>query len=177
MQGDFESGRELFRVGRAPLAEMGLVVHYAAVGQGSAFVERMAGNPEAEELVLRESFEELKRLDERLFSSTIAVQLADCLVRQGKDAEAEDLVGLVRERSLKRDLTNFIGADAVEAVLRARRGDHGEAERLALRAVTAAETTDFWENRGRSFEVLGQAYAIQAIVAVLPVPVAPSSVW
>jgi class 3 adenylate cyclase/tetratricopeptide (TPR) repeat protein len=159
MRGDFEAGRELFRSGREPLAEMGLAVAYAAVGQGIAFIERLAGDLAAEEDELLQNLEALEKFDERGFSSTAAVLLAGCLAEQGRDAEAEHFVRITRERTPEDDLTNFITADAVEAVLKARRGEHAEAECLALRAVERAETTDFWETRGRSLESLAATYA------------------
>ena len=157
-RGDFDAARELMYAGVAPIGEMGLVVQHAALCQGSAFVERMAGDLGAEERELRGGLEVLDSLGERAFSSTLAVLLADCLAHQGRDAEAQEYVRLVRERTPPHDLTNYIGADATEAVLRARRGEHEDAERLALRAVERAETTDFWETRGQSFEALGAVY-------------------
>src|SRR5262249_53709430 len=82
MRGDVETGRELFRSGREPLAEMGLAYAYAAVGQGIAFIERMAGDLAAEEAELRRDLDMLEKLDERSFSSTAAALLAKCLTDQ-----------------------------------------------------------------------------------------------
>jgi class 3 adenylate cyclase len=158
MQGDFDTGRELMRRGRAALAEAGLEMEDAATAQGAAFVERQAGDLEAEERELRAGLAVLEELGEQNFWSTTAMQLADCLSHQGRNEEAEELLPLLRERSPEGDLVNFAGADAIEARLLARRGVHDQAERLALRAVEAAETTDFWTLRGQNLEALGDVY-------------------
>ncbi len=156
---DFDTGRELFRRGRAALAEAGLEMEYAATCQGPGFVERVAGNLEAEERELRAGLGPLEELGERSFWSTTAMQLADCLSHQGRDEEAGELLPLVRERSPEGDLVNFAGADAIEAQLKARRGEHEDAERLALQAVQASETTDFWNLRGANLKALGDVYS------------------
>jgi class 3 adenylate cyclase/tetratricopeptide (TPR) repeat protein len=158
-RGDFESASAYFVPGREALREAGLVVEHAGAAQSAAFIERMAGDFKAEERELRAGLARLDELGERSYASTTAMQLADCLRRQERDDEASALVREVRERSVEGDLVNVLGADATEAHLRARRGENDEAERLALRAVEVAETTDFWDVRGDCLEALAAVHA------------------
>jgi class 3 adenylate cyclase/tetratricopeptide (TPR) repeat protein len=159
MRGDFETGRRLMQRGREELADGGFVVVHAATSQGSAMVERLAGDVEAELRVLREGFERLNSLNEHAFASTNAANIAEALCRRGDNDEAAKWVAVARDLSPEGDLGTLAWADSTEAVLLARRGQPEAAERLARHAVAQAETTDFWDLRGGAYEALAEVLA------------------
>ena len=162
MEGRLDEAREDLLRSLRTTREAGLLVSAAGYAQLRAFVERRAGDVVAEESCLREGFEELERLGDRFFYSTIALELAGCLVRQENVEEARALCETARERTLPEDTVNFIFLNEVESHLSAKSGDLDEAERLARRAVELAETTDFFALRGmRSRGVLAEILALR----------------
>jgi len=151
MEGRVDQGRALLERGQRTIREAGMLVSAAGNVQRFAFLERRAGGPDAAERVerlLRESFDELERLGDRTFLSTVALELAQCLVRQGRDDEARALGALASERTLSEDTVNFFYLDETEAHLAAHQGRLDDAERLARRGLEWAETTDFFDLRG-----------------------------
>jgi class 3 adenylate cyclase len=142
-EGDVERGRDLIERARATYREAGLMVTAAGWAMSQARVERRAGDPEAEERVLREALEELERVGDRYYFSTVALCLAECVAhRGGSEAEIERLCAVARQRTLADDFVNYVFLDGIGAVLLARRGHAAEAEGLARRSVASAETTD-----------------------------------
>ena len=151
MEGRIEQGRELVLRGWQTTFDAGLVVTAAGTGQSLAFVERRVGGSDVEQRIeplLRRSFEELERLGDRAFLPTIALDLAQCVMRQGRDEEARALCDFAREGTLPDDTINFLYLDATGAHLAAREGRLEEAERLARRGLELADTTDFFGARG-----------------------------
>jgi tetratricopeptide (TPR) repeat protein len=159
MRGDFEEARRLADPAWQAIADAGLAVLHAAMAQLPAFIEDGAGNYPAEEQILRENVARLEALGERPYFATLAATLARCLADQGKDEEALEFARLAREKSPAGDLINFIGADAAEARVLARRGELDRAERLATGAVARAEQTDFWDVRSSTHLALGEVLA------------------
>jgi hypothetical protein len=162
-EGRMEEARELHARGVATYRASGLLVTAAGWAMSRAFIERRAGDHEAELRVLREGYEELLALSDRFFLSTVAASLAEALLSEpGADLdEVAALCELVRERSISGDLVNYLLLDAVEARLLARRGRTDEALPLARRAVETADSTDYFDLRSRSrlalVDVLGAA--------------------
>jgi tetratricopeptide (TPR) repeat protein len=149
MEGKFDEGVDLVARGILTEREAGLLVSAAGRAQQFAFIGRRSGDLVAAELLLRESFEELERLGDRAFQSTLALELAEVLHLQGKAAdEVRALCDLARERSFPEDLVNFVYLDALEARILARDGRADDAERHARHALELAETTDFFAIRG-----------------------------
>ncbi len=151
MEGRIEQGRELVLRGRRTTLDAGLVVTAAGMAQRLAFVERRAGGADVEERIephVRESFEELERLGDRSFLPTVALDLAQCVMRQGRVDEAGALCDLARERTIPDDTINFLYLDSTEAHLAAGEGRLEDAERLARRSLELADTTDFFGARG-----------------------------
>jgi tetratricopeptide (TPR) repeat protein len=159
MRGDFETARELARRGRDPLAEAGSLVLHAATSQVTAFIEALAGDHETAVRLLRDGSEALDALGEHAFASTNAVFIAWHLCGLRRDDEAEQWLARARELSPEADISTLATADCVEAVLRARRGEHEEAERVARGAVAVTETIDFWDQRARAHETLAWVLA------------------
>ena len=164
MEGRVDEGRELLRTGWRTIRDAGHVVNAAGTAQRFAFVERRAHGPDVEQRVesaLREGFDVLEALGDRAYFSTVALDLATTLVRQGREDESRALCALAREITLPDDLVNFVYLDAIEALLAAREGRFEEAERLARRNVERSETTDFFAVRGmRARETLAEVLAL-----------------
>ena len=160
MEGRLDEAREQLDWSLRTTRDAGQLRTAAGHAMGLSFVERRAGDVAAEERLLREGLEELERLGDRAFLSTVALELAECLARQDKVDEARALCESARERTLPEDVTNFICLDEVESLLAAKAGDLDEAERLARNAVERADTTDFYGLRGsRSRGVLAEILA------------------
>jgi class 3 adenylate cyclase/tetratricopeptide (TPR) repeat protein len=151
MEGRVDEARVLLRGGWQTIRDAGMLLTAAGSVQRFAFAERRAPEPDVEqrvESVLREGFDVLERLDDRSFLPTVALELAQSLVRQGRDEEARALCALARERTLAEDMVNFVYLDGTEAHLAARDGRLEDAERLARSGFERAETTDFFALRG-----------------------------
>jgi class 3 adenylate cyclase/tetratricopeptide (TPR) repeat protein len=162
MEGRLDEAREDISRSLRTTRDAGSLVSAAGYAQLAAFVERRAGDVVAEERCLREGLEELERLGDRFFYSTVALELAGCLVRQENVEVARALCGTARERTLPEDTVNFIFLNEVESYIAAKAGDLDEGERLARQAVDLAETTDFFQLRGmRSRGALAEILALR----------------
>ena len=75
--------------------------------------------------------------------STLAALLAEAVLAQGRDAEAEELTRTSEAAATEEDAASQIAWRTVRAVALARRNDVVEAERLAREAVALAAETDF----------------------------------
>jgi class 3 adenylate cyclase/tetratricopeptide (TPR) repeat protein len=152
MEGRVAEARDLHARGVAVYRDAGLFVTAAGWGMSLSFIERRAGDPDAEERALRERYEELLEMGDRYFLPTIAVYLADALANRGGDhtAEIEELCALIRERSISGDFVNFVGLDIVEARMLARRRRIADAVALARRGLDAADTTDMYDLRAKA---------------------------
>jgi class 3 adenylate cyclase/tetratricopeptide (TPR) repeat protein len=151
MEGRTDEARRLLENGWETAREAGYIIDTWGGAQRFACIERRAGRDEMSdrcESVLRTAVDELQRLDDRAFLSTVALNLADLLEREGRDDEARGLCVLARERTLAEDITNFVMADAIEARLAAKGGELERAEALARQCVKRAGLTDFPDLRG-----------------------------
>jgi class 3 adenylate cyclase/tetratricopeptide (TPR) repeat protein len=160
MQGDIERGRPQVRSGVEMFRDAGLVVTAAGMSMGEAWVELWAGDLAAAEGVLRSSLELLERLDDRGYSPTVALQLADFLYQAGRYDEIEALCEKGRAYTTPDDLVNFFYLDLIEGGACARRGQHTKAEEKARRAVALADTTDFYGIRGTGRLRLAEVLAL-----------------
>jgi class 3 adenylate cyclase/tetratricopeptide (TPR) repeat protein len=145
MEGRIDEAWQLLEDGWETVREAGYVIDAWGGAQRFAHVERRAGRDELSdrcESVLRTAVDQLQRLDDRAFLSTVALNLADLLEREGRDDESRKLCVLARERTLAEDMTNFVMADAIEARLAAKSGAFEHAEALARQAVELAGSTD-----------------------------------
>ena len=136
MQGDFEQARELYTSGRDFYRSAGMATSAGGVTMHAAWIEEHAGDLAAWEAALRTGYEELERIGNRNFLSTVAAYLAQCLYLQGRFDEVADMCP-------PGDLINFVYADALEGCLHAHADRHEEARSLVGSAVERVETTDF----------------------------------
>jgi tetratricopeptide (TPR) repeat protein len=160
MQGRIDSARELLANGNAVFEELGLTLS-SAPGQDTAWVELLAGNPEAAECSLRAGYVKLEEMGETNVLSTSAAYLAQALLAQGRDDEAERFAQQSNELAAADDLLTQMMWRGVRARVLARRGHFDEAEWLARESVALAEKTDFINHKGDALVdfamVLGQA--------------------
>ena len=87
-------------------------------------------------------------MGDRALLSTTAALLAQALLAQGRDEEAERFAELSEELAPADDLITQVLWRGVRARTLAGRGLIEEAERLAREAVALAETSDFVNDRG-----------------------------
>jgi tetratricopeptide (TPR) repeat protein len=108
-----------------------------------SWIARCAGDFEEEERQLRAQVAKLEELNDRNYLATSWMQLGMSLVGLGKDEEAQRALERAREVTIPEDIVDVIGLDALESVLRARRGEFEEAQKLARRALARGDETDF----------------------------------
>jgi class 3 adenylate cyclase/tetratricopeptide (TPR) repeat protein len=147
MEGRFDYARELLAVSSAVFEELGLTLTTAA-GHDRAFVDLLAGDPVAAEQSLRAGYSKLEQMGETNLLSTSAAYLAQTLLAQGRDDEAEEFARQSDELATADDLLTQILWRGVLARTLAGRDRLDEAEGLAREAVELAERTDFISHKG-----------------------------
>ncbi len=148
LRGDFGRAKELMQAGIEPLEELGVHVHaVSSSGLGLGDLFWLEGDYPAAERLFREAYERLSALGERAFASTLALWLADAVLRQGRDDEAAAFLQQTRRLTSPGDLVNIFGADVIEALLLARSGQGARALELGRRALGRALETDFYDLR------------------------------
>jgi class 3 adenylate cyclase/tetratricopeptide (TPR) repeat protein len=152
--GEVEEARQLLSVANATTRETAYPILALSSAFATVSVEQAANDVVAEERAFRQGLIELERLGDQSYQATLESFLAEFLVRNSRDQEAEDVLHSARERSTPGDVVNIAVLDGVEALLLARRGEHEKAERLVRAAVALAETTDFYWTRAVAGERL-----------------------
>jgi class 3 adenylate cyclase/tetratricopeptide (TPR) repeat protein len=142
MRGDFEPARELIRVARTLLNDLGLVVLVAATAMDSARIELLAGDLRTAEDELRRAEQTLTGLGERYLLPSLAALLAQVVYMQGRADAAEEISRRVEQLSDADDVESQAAWRSVRAKVLAGRGRAGEAELLARDAVRLIQTTD-----------------------------------
>jgi class 3 adenylate cyclase/tetratricopeptide (TPR) repeat protein len=142
MAGDFDRAREEYRQARRTLDELGWKFDAAMTSIESGPIELLAGDPAAAEAELRRDYDALDAMGERNYISTIAAYLAEAVLRQGRDDEAETLATFSASIAAPDDLGTQVLWRNAKATISARRGEVEDAERLAREAVSLAETSD-----------------------------------
>ena len=154
MQGRFDEARRSAATGRSHYKELGFTLDWAGSSMLSGRIELIAGDAPGAERELREGYDELERLGETGYLSTIAALLAEAVRMQGRLAEAV-LLSDASERVAAPDDFDSQGAWRIaRAQALAERGDFPEAERLAREAVDLLEPTDFLMNRAEAHTAL-----------------------
>jgi len=135
MRGEFDLARELLADGHRTFQSLGLNVWAANNAQEGYLVEMLAGNPAGAEEMLRASFDELERMGDRGFNSTIAGMLANALEAQELD---EDAIRFSRESERLAPADDSYSQAlwrTARAKVLVRRGQVEQAEALAEQAV------------------------------------------
>jgi Flp pilus assembly protein TadD len=88
--------------------------------------------------------------------STLVVDLAEALMAQGRQDEAEPLITRGRDLGASDDIGTQFGWRSSMAAVLALRGELEEAVRLARQAVALADGTDYISKRGECHQRLGE---------------------
>ena len=142
MQGDFDEARGLVRRSRGILEDLGMRLRAAFASDAAAFVEMLAGEPEAAERELRAGYQSIERLGEQGYLATAAALLAHAVCAQGRTAIAESLARDAERQAADDDVTTHVLWRSAMAKVLASRGEARAAEDLARRALEIAVTTD-----------------------------------
>jgi class 3 adenylate cyclase/tetratricopeptide (TPR) repeat protein len=157
MLGRFDEARTILAELRAELADRGAGIWLAAMwGQSSAGVELLAGDPAAAAEFGEEGCALLDELGERSVLSTAAGRLAQALYALDRLDEADTWAGRAAELGASDDLYTHMLWRQARAKVRARRGELGEAERLAREAVAIGEKTDLLDAHGDMYGDLAE---------------------
>jgi tetratricopeptide (TPR) repeat protein len=140
-RGEIEAARAVPNAEEVYL-EAGMELEATSALFTQTWIAHCAGDFEEEERLMREMVERQELLKDRNYLSTGWMQLGLCLAELGKDEAAQQALERSRELTIAEDIVDVIGLDALEAVLKARRGELEEAQELASRALARAGETD-----------------------------------
>jgi tetratricopeptide (TPR) repeat protein len=139
MRGRFDEARQHAAAGRSQYKELGFALDWAGSSMLAGRIELIAGDPVGAERKLREGYEELERIGETGYLSTVAGLLAEA----------------VSERAAVRDDFDSQGAwRSARAEALAEQGHIAEAERLAREAIDLLDPTDLLMNRADAHTAL-----------------------
>jgi class 3 adenylate cyclase/DNA-binding winged helix-turn-helix (wHTH) protein len=147
MEGRLDRARELLANSSTVFEDLGLTLTTVA-GHDRALVELMAGDPVSAERSLRAGYSTLEEIGESNLLATSAAYLAQALLAQGRNDEAERFARVSDELATADDLLTQILWRGVQGRTLAGRGRLEEAKRIARQAVALAERTDFINHRG-----------------------------
>jgi class 3 adenylate cyclase/tetratricopeptide (TPR) repeat protein len=151
MQGQADEARASLARGMAYHQDLGTNVLGAmqTAARGSMVADLVGDRAWAEQLA-RRGYEELTRMGEKGYLSTLVTVVADLVFYRGDDDEALELTRVSEEASAPDDLSSLISWRGVRAKVLARRGQTEEAGTLAGEAIRLGEGTDNLEVRARS---------------------------
>ena len=142
LEGRFDEARELHGRGRRIFEELGHTVGVAGSTTVSGPIELLAGDPAAAERELRAGYDAFEAMGETGILSTLAALLAEAVLAQGRDAEAEELTRASERAAAADDAASQIAWRTVRALaLPARRGRRSDD--AGTRRVSARVETDF----------------------------------
>jgi class 3 adenylate cyclase/tetratricopeptide (TPR) repeat protein len=155
MIGRFDEGRAILAETRSDLEDRGAAFQLAVLtGIESAIVELLAGDPGAAAEFGVEGCQLLEELDAQSFLSTAAGVLARALCELDRLDEADAWARRGAEVGDENDLfTQPVWREARAEVL-SRRGEHGEATRLAREAVAITDSTEDLNGQGDAYASL-----------------------
>jgi len=142
LQGRIGDARALLERARAIFAELGSTISLAVLAFSTGMLELTAGDARAAEREYRTAIESLQRIGERGRVTNLAAELADVLLDQGRDDEADTYVSLSREGAQPTDASGQAFWRMASARLLVRRGEIEEAVRLANEAAAIMAETD-----------------------------------
>jgi class 3 adenylate cyclase/tetratricopeptide (TPR) repeat protein len=161
MLGRFDEARSILDEVRAKLSDRGAAIALATTTSMAAVeVELLAGDPAAAAALGEEGCALLEELGTAAFLSTAAATLAQALYAAGRLDDAEAWASRAAELGSSDDVATEMLWRQAKAKVLARRGDHGEAERLAREAVARGEQTDVLEGQGGAHLDLAEVLAL-----------------
>jgi tetratricopeptide (TPR) repeat protein len=160
MQGHAEEARDLYRLSRSVLEELGWRFDAALTSIDSGAVEMLAGDPVAAEAELRGDLEVLRGMGDRDHLSTTAALLAEALFEQGRLDEADAVALEGGSIAAHDDVFSQYLWRSVHAKVLAGRGEHVEAAALAEEAVRLIAETDDPDSLGNAQMDLAEVYEV-----------------
>ena len=140
--GSTEEGFANLRRGRAALRDLGLVIPLAGSRALEADAYMAVGDLASAADELRTGAAALREFGESAVLSTVTGYLSVVLAESGELNEAEQAAAESRSTATADDIASQLMWREGLAVVRARQGEHSEAERLARQAVKLSQSTD-----------------------------------
>jgi tetratricopeptide (TPR) repeat protein len=156
MLGEVGAARRLIGDARSLASGEGILV-FGSGASAAGEVELLAGDFEGVERELRPVCDELERIGERGFLSSVTPLITDAVLRQGRIDEALAMSERWQSSLLTvaEDADAHVGWHRVRGKILARTGEAAEGERLCRRGVELAEATDFLVAQARALADLG----------------------
>jgi class 3 adenylate cyclase/tetratricopeptide (TPR) repeat protein len=151
MRGRFDEGRTLLARSHAVVNEFAIRQGPATMAIEAAELELLAGAAAVAEEHVRPAYEAVEAAGAVAWMRRSAAVLGEALYEQGRYAEAERYVDVVREAALSDDVEAQASWRLLSAKLLAQRGRHGEAEALAAEALELVQPTDALTLRATAF--------------------------
>jgi class 3 adenylate cyclase/tetratricopeptide (TPR) repeat protein len=142
MHGDFVAAREAALQARQLVKEHRSTRPLVLCSLAEAAVEMLADDPAAAERALRPGCEVAREMNDTGHFSRAIRALAEAVLAQGRDSEAERLIRLSRDNVRALDFPDDVTWRCVSASILSRRGELEAAEQLTRQALSAASTTD-----------------------------------
>jgi hypothetical protein len=150
MRGRFDDAREVLAGSRKTFAELGSTVQIATNWSGmAAEIERLSGDLDAREAILRASLADARSLEQGAFVATRAAQLADVLHARGRHGEAQELANVAERHLAEGDLVTHVKWQTVSAKLLGEEGQTARAVALAREAHHRMQDTDALDLRAQ----------------------------
>jgi predicted ATPase len=158
MAGNFDKARELITTAERIAAEVGLEnLRAGGILRMAGQIELMAGDPRAAERFLREAYESLHRSSDWGHLASVAPLLAEALLAQRQEDEAETLLELTSGWITADDTEGQILLGAARSKLATLRGDAAGAEAFARTAVERSAKGDELVARATALVRLAEA--------------------
>jgi tetratricopeptide (TPR) repeat protein len=143
LEGRFDEALELHERGNEIVADLGLTLITAVMGQWSADVLLRQGRLVESLAAFQDSVEQLAALGDKSFRSTSLIRWAEALYVNGELDEAERRAIEGEELGATEDVVNYAIGRAIRGRVAADRGAHAEAESLARDGLRFAGELDF----------------------------------
>jgi class 3 adenylate cyclase/tetratricopeptide (TPR) repeat protein len=156
IRGDFLAARKILRHIAESWEDLGQRVERGGAAQLYGIVEMLAGDPVAAEEEFRAGYEILDALGEKSYLSTAAAMLAEAVLAQGRQEEADQLGRVSESTAASDDIMSQVLWRSVRAMILGGRDRFGDAVTLALEAVRLSAATDLLNVRGDALMVLGK---------------------
>jgi tetratricopeptide (TPR) repeat protein len=149
-RGDLDEARRFVEAATAITREEGSLLPRAVDCISRAMVDMLAGDLPAAEEVLRTGYAQLEEMGGTGPRVNVATLLARVRLLRGRNDDAEELTRLCERLAAPDQADAQVKWRSVRAIAVARRGEPGEAERLAREAVYLAGKTDQLDSRAEA---------------------------
>jgi class 3 adenylate cyclase/tetratricopeptide (TPR) repeat protein len=150
MQGDIGRAQELLHQARSIRPARKDLLTIGTDSISNALVEMLAGELEAAERTLLESYESLRQRNARVAFASVAVMLARVRLQLGRTEEAARTALEAKEAAVESHFDAQIKWRSLLALVRARRGEQEAAEQLARQAVALADKSGQPDTRAQA---------------------------